>query len=39
MIENYRTDLVWRLMRQCAPIVAGLRAAGFAGAWLAQARS
>jgi hypothetical protein len=34
MIENYRTGLVWRLMRNCAPIVRGLRRAGFAGGWL-----
>ena len=34
MIENYRSGLVWRLTRDCPPIVAGLRAAGFDGAWL-----
>ncbi len=34
MIENYRSGLVWRLTRNCPPIVAGLRAAGFDGAWL-----
>ena len=28
MIENYRTGLVWRLMRQCPYIVNGLRRAG-----------
>lgn len=33
MIENYRTELVWRLTRQCPYIVAGLRRAGFAGGW------
>lgn len=37
MIENYRSDLAWRLMRGCAPIVAGLRRAGFSGGWLADA--
>ncbi len=36
MIENHQTDLVWRLMRGCAPIVAGLRAAGFTGGWLEE---
>ena len=35
MIENYRSDLVWRLMRGCPWIAAGLRAAGFTGGWLA----
>jgi hypothetical protein len=34
MIENYRTGLIWNLLRNCAPIVAGLRAAGFTGGWL-----
>jgi hypothetical protein len=34
MIENYRSGLVWRLMRECAPIVRGLRRAGFRGGWL-----
>jgi hypothetical protein len=34
MIENYRTDLLWRLAKQCAPIVEGLRRAGFKGGWL-----
>ena len=34
MIENYRTGLVWQLMRECPYIVAGLRSAGFANGWL-----
>lgn len=34
MIENYRSDLVWRLMRGCAPIRTGLQRAGFSGGWL-----
>jgi hypothetical protein len=34
MIENYRSGLIWSLMKKCAPIVAGLRAAGFSGGWL-----
>jgi hypothetical protein len=34
MIENYRTQLIWNLMRTCDPIVAGLRRAGFSGGWL-----
>jgi hypothetical protein len=34
MIENYRSGLLWRLMRGCAPLVAGLRRAGFTGGWL-----
>ncbi|MES2148536.1 MAG: glucoamylase family protein [Pseudomonadota bacterium] len=36
MIENYRSDMVWGLMRQCPPIVNGLRLAGFEGGWLAH---
>ena len=34
MIENYRTDMLWRLMRSCPPVVNGLRRAGFSGGWL-----
>lgn len=34
MIENYRTGLVWRLMRSCPYIARGLRRAGFTGGWL-----
>lgn len=34
MIENYRTGLIWRLMRACPPLARGLHRAGFAGGWL-----
>jgi hypothetical protein len=34
MIENYRSELIWRLMRSCPYVVAGLRRAGFTGSWL-----
>ena len=34
MIENYRTELLWKLMKRCTPIVQGLRKAGFRGGWL-----
>jgi hypothetical protein len=34
MIENHRTQLIWRLMRNCPYVVAGLRHAGFSGGWL-----
>ena len=37
MIENYRTQLIWRLMRACPYVVTGLRRAGFRGGWLANA--
>jgi hypothetical protein len=37
MIENYRTGLMWRLMRRSEPIVRGLRRAGFTGGWLGGA--
>jgi hypothetical protein len=36
MIENHRSGLVWQLLRGCRPVVAGLRAAGFAGGWLSH---
>lgn len=34
MIENYRTQLIWRLMRACPYVATGLRRAGFGGGWL-----
>ena len=34
MIENYRSELIWRLIRRCPYIVNGLRRAGFRGGWL-----
>jgi hypothetical protein len=35
MIENHRTGLIWKLMRDCPYVGAGLRRAGFTGGWLA----
>ncbi|MEO7998118.1 MAG: glucoamylase family protein, partial [Gemmatimonadaceae bacterium] len=34
MIENYRSGLIWNLLRANSHIVAGLRAAGFTGGWI-----
>ena len=34
MIENYRSQLIWKLMRQCPYIEAGLRNADCRGGWL-----
>ena len=34
MIENYRTGLLWNIMRRCKPLVVGLTRAGFSGGWL-----
>jgi hypothetical protein len=39
MIENYRSGLVWQLLRRSRYVVAGLRAAGFAGGWLSDVRT
>jgi len=36
MIENYRSDLVWRVMRADPYIRQGLERAGFSGGWLSQ---
>jgi hypothetical protein len=36
MIENYRTGMIWRLVRRSAVIVRGLRRAGFRGGWLGE---
>jgi hypothetical protein len=37
MIENYRTGLIWQLMRESAPIKLGLQRCGFDGGWLSVA--
>ena len=34
MIENYRSGMIWSLMRKCPPLMAGLKSAGFSGGWL-----
>jgi hypothetical protein len=36
MIENFRTGLIWNIIRQCVHITHGLRRAGFTGGWLDQ---
>jgi hypothetical protein len=36
MIENYRSGMLWRLMRDCSYVREGLRRAGFTGGWLAK---
>ena len=37
MLENYRSELIWKYMRRHPAIVRGLRRAGFTGGWLDQA--
>ncbi len=37
MIANHRSETIWRLMRDCRYIRAGLHGAGFRGGWLQQA--
>ena len=34
MVENYRSDFLWRLMRECPYLIQGLRRAGFTNGWL-----
>ncbi len=34
MIENHRTEMIWKLMRACPHIGTGLRRTGFRGGWL-----
>jgi hypothetical protein len=34
MIENYRNGLIWKILRECPYLRAGLQRAGFAGGWL-----
>jgi hypothetical protein len=37
MIENWRSDLVWRTLRRNPHVIRGLRRAGFTGGWLDRA--
>jgi hypothetical protein len=37
MLQNYRDGMIWRLMRECTPLLRGLRRAGFRGGWLDHA--
>jgi hypothetical protein len=39
MVENFRTGLLWRLLRDSPSIQSGLRRAGFKGGWLATKAS
>ena len=34
MIENHRSDLIWKLLRGCPYVRSGLKRAGFEGGWL-----
>ncbi|HEX9982231.1 MAG TPA: glucoamylase family protein [Thermoanaerobaculia bacterium] len=34
MIENYRSELVWKVMKKNAHVARGLKRAGFGGGWL-----
>jgi hypothetical protein len=36
MVENYRSDLIWGLMRRNPYVKRGLQRAGFRGGWLGQ---
>jgi hypothetical protein len=38
MIENYRTEQIWRLMRGCPYVRNGLHRAGFRGGWLGRGK-
>ena len=34
MIENFRSGLIWNIMRRSPFVIAGLKRAGFQGGWL-----
>ncbi len=34
MIENFQTEMIWNIMKQCIYIKNGLRLAGYTGGWL-----
>ena len=36
MIENYRSELVWKTMRKNEHVILGLKRAGFSGGWLGK---
>ena len=36
MIENYKSGMLWKLMRECSYVRDGLRRAGFTGGWLTE---
>lgn len=36
MIENFATEMIWKLMGSCPPLVRGLQRAGFSGGWLGR---
>jgi hypothetical protein len=38
MIENYRSEFVWRVMRSDPYLRQGLERAGFSGGWLETAQ-
>ena len=38
MVENYRSGLIWSLLRRCPYLVAGLGRAGFSGGWFGNRR-
>jgi hypothetical protein len=39
MLENHRSELIWKTMRTNRYLVQGLRAAGFRGGWLDSIRT
>jgi hypothetical protein len=38
MLENHRSELIWRVMRRNPILVGGLTRAGFTGGWLDTTR-
>lgn len=36
MIENFATEMIWRLIRSSPPVLRGLSRAGFSGGWLGR---
>jgi hypothetical protein len=39
LIENYRTGLIWNLMKESPYIIQGLKKAGFEGGWLSRIKT
>ena len=38
MIENHRSELIWKTMRRNPHVIRGLKRAGFTGGWLESAK-
>jgi len=38
MIENYKSCLIWNIMKKSPYVITGLKRAGFTGGWLEEVK-